>query len=386
MLRWLPIVWANLRRRKLRLVFTFISILLAFLMFGMLDALRTSLSQAINMVGSDRLLMMSKLNMTVALPRSYYEKIKVAKGVRAVAPFNWFGGIYKDAKRPMQMNATDPEQLLAVYPEIKLSAEAIEAWKRDRQGLIIGQLLADEYGWKVGDRIPVRSQIWRKLDGGDTWDFNIVGIYGVDGGGVNKSSAFFQYDYFNESLQFGKDQSGMLAIRVNNSAETEAVAARLDKLFENSPYETKTATERVFVKRLLDQVGNIGAILVSVVSAVFFTMLLVTANTMAQSVRERTNEIGVLKTLGFSGQAILTQVLLESLLLTFSGGLVGLGIAWFAAKGLGVAVKDYFPSFHLSTGTFVVGISLMLVFGLVTGLWPALSAMRLKIVDALRRI
>jgi putative ABC transport system permease protein len=355
-------------------------------MFGMLDALRTSLSQAINMVGSDRLLMMSKLNMTVALPRSYYEKIKVAKGVRAVAPFNWFGGIYKDAKRPMQMNATDPEQLLAVYPEIKLSAEAIEAWKRDRQGLIIGRLLADQYGWKVGDRIPIRSQIWRKLDGGDTWDFNIVGIYDVDGGGVNKSSAFFQYDYFNESLQFGKDQAGMLAIRVSNSAETEAVAARLDKLFENSPFETKTATERVFVKRLLDQVGNIGAILVSVVSAVFFTMLLVTANTMAQSVRERTNEIGVLKTLGFSGQAILTQVLLESLLLTFSGGLVGLVLAWFLANGLGAAIKDYFPLFRLSAGTFAVGVSLMLVFGLVTGLWPALSAMRLKIVDALRRI
>jgi putative ABC transport system permease protein len=386
MFRWLPIVWANLRRRKLRLVFTFISIVLAFLMFGMLDALRTSLSQAINMAGSDRLLMMSKLNMTVALPRSYYEKIKVEKGVRAVAPFNWFGGFYKDGKRPMQMNATVAEQLLAVYPEIKLSPEAIEAWKRDRQGLIIGQLLADQYGWKVGDRIPVRSQIWRKLDGGDTWDFNIVGIYGVDGGGVNKSSAFFHYDYFNESLQFGKDQSGMLAIRVSDSAETEVVAARLDKLFENSSYETKTATERVFVKRLLDQVGNIGAILVSVVSAVFFTMLLVTANTMAQSVRERTNEIGVLKTLGFSGQAILTQVLLESLLLTFSGGLVGLALAWFVANGVGDAVKDYFPMFRLSAGTFAVGASLMLVFGLVTGLWPALSAMRLKIVDALRRI
>ena len=156
-------------------------------------------------------------------------------------------------------------------------------------------------------------------------------------------------------------------------------------MFENSPFETKTATERVFVKRLLDQMGNIGAILVSVTSAVFFTMLLVTANTMAQSVRERTNEIGVLKTLGFSGAAILTQVLLESLLLTFSGGLVGLALAWLLATGVGAAVKDYFPSFHLNAGTFVVGISLMLVFGLVTGLWPALSAMRLKIVDALRR-
>jgi putative ABC transport system permease protein len=386
MLRWLPIVWANLRRRKLRLVFTFISILLAFLMFGMLDALRTSLSQAINLVGSDRLLMQAKVNLTVSLPRSHYEKVKAAQGVRAAAPFNWFGGIYKDAKSPMQMNATDPEQMLAVYPEITLTPEAKEAWKRDRQGLIIGERLADQYGWKVGDRVPIRSQIWRKLDGGDTWEFNIVGIYGVNGGGVNNASAFLQFDYFNESLQFGKDQVGMIAIRVDNSAESEAVATRLDKLFENSPNETKTATERMFVKRLLDQVGNIGAILVSVVTAVFFTMLLVTANTMAQSVRERTNEIGVLKTLGFSGQAILTQVLLESLLLTFSGGLVGLGIAWFLAKGLGVAVKDYFPAFHLSAGTFVVGISLMLVFGLVTGLWPALTAMRLKIVDALRRI
>ena len=150
MFRWLPLVWANLGRRKLRLVFTFISILLAFLMFGMLDALRTSLSQAINMAGSDRLLMQSKVNLTVSLPRSHYEKVKAAKGVRAAAPFNWFGGIYKDAKSPMQMNATDPAQMLAVYPEITLTPEAAEAWKRDRQGIIIGQLLADQYGWKVG--------------------------------------------------------------------------------------------------------------------------------------------------------------------------------------------------------------------------------------------
>src|SRR6478609_6277457 len=173
----------------------------------------------------------------------------------------------------------------------------------------------------------------------------------------------------------------MVTIRVADSTETDAVATRLDKLFENSPYETKTATERVFVKRLLDQVGNIGAILVSVVSAVFFTMLLVTANTMAQSVRERTNEIGVLKTLGFSGESILGLVLLESLFLTFTGGLVGLGLAWFFAKGLGAAIKDYFPVFQIGTNTFLVGAALMLLFGLITGLWPALTAMRLKIVD-----
>ena len=385
MFRWLPIVWANLKRRKLRLVFTFISILMAFLMFGMLDALRTSLAGVVNVVGADRLLVQSKVNMIVPLPRGYYEKIRATKGVKAAASFNWFGGMYKDAKRPMQMQATDPAQFLVVYPELKLKPEEIAAWERNRQGMIIGRILADANGWKVGDRVPVRSQIWRKADGSDTWQFDIVGIYDADGGGVNKASAFFQYDYFNESLQFGKDQAGMIAVRVDDSKQADAIGARIDAQFENSPYETKTATERQFVKRLLEQVGDIGSILVSVTAAVFFTMLLVTANTMAQSVRERTNEIGVLKTLGFGGRIILMLVLSEALFLTLTGGLVGLTLAWLLAGGVGVAIKDYFPAFHISAATFMLGIALMLVFGIVTGAWPALTAMRLKIVDALRR-
>jgi putative ABC transport system permease protein len=273
-----------------------------------------------------------------------------------------------------------------VYPEIKLKPEEIAAWKQNRQGMIVGTLLAQANGWKVGDRIPIRSQIWRKLDGSDTWQFDIVGIYDVDGGGVNKASAFFQYDYFNESLQFGKDMSGMIAVRVDDAKQAGAVAARIDAQFENSPNETKTATEREFVKRLLEQVGDIGSILVSVTAAVFFTMLLVTANTMAQSVSERTNEIGVLKTLGFGGRTILSLVLLESLFLTLTGGIVGLGLAWLLARGVGVAIKDYFPSFHIGVATMIMGVSLMLAFGLVTGAWPALTAMRLKIVDALRRV
>jgi putative ABC transport system permease protein len=386
MFRWLPLVWANLRRRKLRLVFTFISILLAFLMFGMLDALRSSLSQAVNLAGADRLMLQSKVNITVSNPRSHYEKVKVVPGVRAVAPFNWFGGVYKDGKQQIQVQITDPEQFMLVYPEVHLKPEELAAWKQDRQAIVIGQALADQYGWKVGQRIPLRSQIWRKLDGSDTWEFNIVGIYTVDGTGWDKRSAMFQYDYFNESLQFGKDLVGWMVIKVANPDDSEKIATKIDAMFANSSNETKTATERVFIKQFLDQVGNIGLILVSVTTAVFFTMLLVTANTMAQSVRERTNEIGVLKTLGFSGESILGLVLLESLFLTFTGGLVGLGLAWFFAKGLGAAIKDYFPLFQIGTNTFLVGAALMLVFGILTGLWPALTAMRLKIVDALRRI
>jgi putative ABC transport system permease protein len=385
MFRWLPIVWSNLKRRKLRLAFTFISILLAFLMFGMLDALRTSLAGVVNVVGADRVLTMSKINMTVALPRAHYEKILAVPGVKAAVPFNWFGGIFKDGKRPIQMQATEPEAFLQVYPEMKLSPEAAKAWMANRQGLIIGPGLAEQFGWKVGDRIPIRSQIWRKLDGSDTWQFDIVGIYEVQGSGVSKVAAFCQYAYWSESLQFGKDTAGSIVTRVDNPANSDAIAARIDKLFENSPFETKTATEREFVKRLLQQVGDIGSILVSVTAAVFFTMLLVTANTMAQSVRERTNEIGVLKTLGFGGNTILMLVLMESLFLTVTGGLVGLGLAWLLASGVGVAIKDYFPSFHVGASTLVMGLALILVFGLVTGAWPALTAMRLKIVDALRR-
>jgi putative ABC transport system permease protein len=386
MFRWLPLVWANLRRRKLRLVFTFISILLAFLMFGMLDALRTSLSQAVNLAGADRLMLQSKVNITVSNPISHYEKVKAVPGVRAVAPFNWFGGLYRDNKQQIQVQATDPEQLLAVYPEMKLTPEELQAWKHDRQGIIVGPALADQFGWKKGQRIPLRSDIWRKADGSDTWEFNIIGIYQATGSGVDKRSAFFHNDYFNESLQYGKDMVGWMVIRVANPDESDALAARIDAMFANSSNETKTATERVFIKQFLDQVGNIGAILVSVTLAVFFTMLLVTANTMAQSVRERTNEIGVLKTLGFSGESILGLVLLESLFLTFTGGLAGLGIAYGIAGGLGEAIKDYFPVFEIGASTFIVGAALMLLFGLITGAWPALTAMRLKIVDALRRI
>jgi len=385
MFRWLPIVWANLKRRKLRLTFTFISILMAFLMFGMLDALRTSLSGVVNVIGADRMLVQSKINMIMPMPRGHYEKIRATPGVKAAASFNWFGGVYKDAKQPIQMQATDPAEFLRVYPEVTLKPEEITAWETNRQGMIIGRILANNNGWKVGDRVPIRSQIWRKLDGSDTWQFDIVGIYSAEGGGMNQGGAFFQYAYFNESLQFGKDQAGMIAVRVDDPSLAEAIGARIDAQFENSPNETKTATERQFVKRMLEQVGNIGAILVSVTAAVFFTMLLVTANTMAQSVSERTNEIGVLKTLGFSGRTILGLVLSESLFLTVMGGLAGLGLAWLLAKLVGVAIKDYFPSFHIGASTFTVGIALMLAFGVITGAWPALTAMRLKIVDALRR-
>ena len=240
MFRWLPLVWANLKRRKLRFAFTLISILLAFLMFGMLDALRTSLSQAVNLAGADRIMSMSKVNITVSLPRSYFEKVKAVEGVRAVVPLNWFGGLYKDSKQQLQVLACDPEQLVAVYPELKVEPAQFEAWKRDRQGVIVGPTLANQFGWKVGDRIPIRSDIWRKADGGDTWEFNIVGIYYASGSGVDKATVYFHYDYFNESLQYGKDQVGWMVVRVADPAQSDALSARIDSMFANSPRKSSS--------------------------------------------------------------------------------------------------------------------------------------------------
>ena len=387
MSRWFPLVWANLRRRKLRLVLTFASILIAFMLFGLLEALRVSMSSGVDMAGADRLVLRNKIGLTAQMPLAYYEKIKSVEGVRAVATTSWYGAEYRSPQNPKEafaLFATQPGSLLEVTPQIQLKPEEAKAWTQDRQALIAGRLLAQKFGWKVGDRISIRSQIWRKLDGTDAWQFNIVGIYTagspwLDGG------AYMNFDYFNESLMYGRDMIGSAAIRVNDASQAPAIAKKIDALFANSEAETETATEREWIKHWIDQIGDMTIIVTSVTLAVFFTMLLVTANRMAQSVRERTNEIGVLKTLGFGGRLIVGLVLLESLFLTLSAGLTGLGLAWLLSAGMAPLMKDNFPGFVIDGGTFLLGAGLMLAFGLIAGLWPSLMAMRLKVVDALRR-
>ena len=383
---WLGFIWANLTRRKLRLVFTLLSIILAFLMFGVLDALRTSLDKAVNLTGADRLISISKVSIIDSFPVSHYEKVRGVQGVDSVVHLNWFGGVYKDGKAQIPVFPMNVDEFFKVYPEVKISPEEFAQWKADRQGIVIGQVLAETYNWKVGDRIPIKSSIFRKANNSDTWEFNVIAIYKVENSaGWDNQSAMFHYDYYNESLLFGKDQIGWMTVKVANPDESEAVARRIDALFANSSDETKTATEKAFTKQFMAQMGNIGKILVSVVFAVFFTMLLVTANTMAQSVRERTNEIGVLKTLGFSSGSVLRLVIGEALFLTVLGGLIGFGLAYLFVGGLAGFMKKYFPVFEIAQSTIVTGFVLMIVLGIITGLWPAMTAMRLKITEALRR-
>jgi len=217
MFRWIPLVWANLRRRKLRLILTFASILVAFMLFGLLEALRTSLSSGVTMAGADRLVMRNKNGLTQPLPLAYYEKIRSTPGVRAAASNSWFGAEFRTPQNPkaqFPMFATQPDAFFEVYAQVKVAPEsAKKAWELDRQGLVVGRLLAQQFAWKVGDRVPIRSNIWRKTDGTDTWQFNIVGIFD-SGSPFLDGSAYMQFDYYNEPLVFGKDMIGSVNIRV----------------------------------------------------------------------------------------------------------------------------------------------------------------------------
>jgi putative ABC transport system permease protein len=280
--------------------------------------------------------------------------------------------------------AVEPEEWLRVYPEYVLPEDQRKAWFTDRTGAVVGRATAERFGWKVGDRIPIQGTIFRHKDGSSTWEFTLDGIYGGDKPGVDNTQFFFQYKFLDESRQWGEGMVGWYVIRVTDPRQSADVAARVDATFANSPFETKTSTEKAFVQAFANQVGDIGAIMTGVLVAVFFTILLVTANTMAQSVRERTSELAVLKMLGYSNGLVVTLVLFESCVIAGLGGAVGLGLAWsFVQRG--DPTGGLLPAFYLPSRDLALGIVVIVALGVLSGLLPAVQAMRLRIVDALRR-
>jgi putative ABC transport system permease protein len=386
MLKWLPFVFSNLRRRPLRVVFTLGSITIAFLLFGLMQALSNGFAGSINLAGADRLVSMNKISVIQPVPYSYVQRIRATPGVKYATHMTWVGGMYKDERAQLPVQAIDPESFLNVYPEIVLSDKAKQEFITDRRAAIIGPTLASRLGIKVGDVVPIRSAFYKTKDGTDTWELRIVAIYDVAANGAaDKGSMYFHYEYLNESLQFGRDNVSWMSLKLNDAGQAESVAKRIDAMFANSSNETLTSTEKAMAKRWANQIGDIGAILSWVTTAVFFTMLLVIANTMAQSVRERTNELGVLKTLGFKNGRVLGLVLAEALTLTVLGGLIGLFLATGLVAGIGPMIRQYLPVFQIDQQIVVTSIVLMIALGLIAGLWPAMQAMRLRITDALRR-
>ena len=384
-MKYLHLIWAALFRRKSRIVLTLVSIVAAFLLFGMLDAVRTAFdSGSRSAVGVDRLITSSRYSIIQPLPQALRMRIAGVPGVRDVAYANWFGGIYQDPKNFVFSYAVSPNYL-DVYPEIRLTPAEREAFRNTRTGAVIGPVLAKKYGWKVGDKIPLQSTIFPQKNGDKTWTFDIVGIYRVGKGAANGLDQLFlmNWKYFDEANLYSRHEIGWYVDRLADPATADAVARRIDALSANSDHETKTQTEQAFSASFAKQLGDIGLIVSAIMGAMFFTLLLLTGNTMAQAVRERTSELAVLKTIGFSSRSVLAMVLAESVLMLLIGGAMGLGLASVLApvvsKGSGGMVN--LPP--VGGGSWLLGAALMVAIGLVVGALPAMRAMRLNIVDAL---
>lgn len=386
-MKFLPLVWSNLRRRKARTLFTFLSVVIAFVLFAYLAAVKVAFRAGVDVAGADRLFTTHKVSIIQPLPRAYHEKIATVPGVVAVTHASWFGGIYQNPNTGFQgvfQAPVDPAAYLAMYPEFRLDEAAKQAWFADREGAVVGRKTADRFGWKVGDRVPVQATIWSKQDGAKTWEFNVRGIYEGSEKGTDTTQFLFHYAYFDEARQFGRGFVGWYVVRIADAAQAAAVGRRIDDLFANSPHETKTVTEKALAQSFADQIGDIGAIIQWILAAVFFTLLLVIGNTMAQSVRERTGELAVLKTLGFTSGGVLALVLAESLLLAVAGGALGLGLGALLIAG-GDPTGGFLPVFYFPEPDQILGALCVVLLGLVAGILPAVRAMRLRIVDALRR-
>lgn len=386
-MKFLPLILRNLLRRKVRTIFTILSIVIAFVLFGVLMAIRAAFSMGVDIAGADRLMVIHRVSIIQPLPQSYGPKIRATPGVTDITHANWFGGYYQDPSNFMANMAVDPESWLRMYPEFELTDEEKKAFLADRTGAIVGIDTARKFGWKLGDHVPIISPIYRKPDG-SPWDFTIRGIYTSTKKGVDKTQFFFHYNYMNETLRAAKvgfaDIIGWYVFRVEDPATADQLAKRIDAMFENSSAETKTATEKVFTAEWAKQVGDIGAIMIAITAVVMGFILFVAGNAMAQSIRERTNELGVLKTLGFRDGKILAIVLMESCAIAVIGGGIGLGVAWLLIAQ-GDPTGGMLPIFHFPPRDLVFGILLVAVLGFATGLVPAVQAGRLKIVDALRR-
>jgi putative ABC transport system permease protein len=382
---YLQFLLSNLGRKKARTILTVLSIMIAFLLFGLLRSLAAAFDQGAEIAGEDRLVSINKISLIQPLPEAYLPKVNALEGVDKATSANWFGGYYQDPKNQFPQFPIIAEDYFEIYKEmIVLPEEQMQAWKKNRIGVVIGKALVDRFKWKIGDRIPLMGMFPRE-GGSTTWEFVIEGIYEAKSKSADTSAMLMHYDYFDEARQYGKGDLGWLIIRVKDPKQSAQVAAAVDALFANSPAETKTSSEKDFAKSFAKQFGDIGLITTLILGAVFFTMLLVAGNTMAQSFRERIPELAILKTLGFSDQAVMIMVLAEAIVISLIGGLAGLFLAKFFISGAAESMAATLPGLNLSSTMMLFGVGLMFLFGFLTGIIPALQGLQLNIVAALRR-
>ena len=386
-MKYFGLVWKNAWRKRVRTSLTILSVLVAFLLFFLLTAIGQAMTGGgATIESAKRLVVIDKVSLINLLPIAYQNRIEAIPGVEGVAHATWFGGYYQEPQNQFGQFPVDPERYLALFPELDMPEEQLQAFINNRTGTFVGSTLAERFGWEVGDRIPIFSTIWPNKDGSRSWEFDLEGLFTTTSAGGSDMMMLFNYDYFDEARQFGQGLVGWYTITMADGANPAEVANAVDAEFANSPNETETSTEAAFAQSFMEQFGNIALIVQLILGAVFFTLLLVTGNTMSQSVRERIGELAVLKTVGFRDSTMLGIVLAESILIVSLGGMLGLLLgAGFAAAMSGTFAAMMGIGLSLSPGALALGIGIMLVTGVVAGLFPALKARRLTIVEALSR-
>jgi putative ABC transport system permease protein len=384
----LGLMFAGLGRKKLRTALLIFAIFIAFLIYGVLGAFQASLANAAGPSSQNRLVVSNRINFTEALPLAYVNRVAQVPGVADVSYSMWFGGYFQEERNFLLAFAVEPDSYTRIFSDLGLSEEQRAAFVNARDGLLVGKQVADQFGWKVGQQIPISSNIWRRADGSNTWPVIISAIYE----GVNDyptSSVYIGYEYFDEARAFANDTIGNIHIQTTSADQNDAVIKAVDDLFENSRAETETVTEQAFGAAFLDQQGNLGLIVLGVSGVAFVTILLIVGNAMAGAIRERTGEIAVMKTIGFSSGRIARIVIGETLLLALIGGGLGLMAAW-GAINFGAAVFGQFIAFfgtmRLSPDVLLTAIALMVALGVITAAIPAWNAMRVNVVTAFRRI
>jgi putative ABC transport system permease protein len=379
-MKYKSLIMANLFRKKLRTTLTIGSFVVALFLFGLLVVVHGAFNQGVDVAGADRLDVINKTSIIQPLPYSYRDQILRIPGVKAITYDNWFGGVYQDEKNFFPQFAIDPENQRVVFPEFVIPDDQWKAFLEDREGAIAGSGIAKRFGWKVGDRIPIKGAIYP----GD-WEFNIRGIYTGSRDNDDLTQFWFHYKYLDERRQYGKGLVGWYTLKLDTPDDGTRVVKAVDTMFANSPYETKTETEKALASDFAKQFGNIGFLISAVGSVVFFTLLLVTGNTMAIAVRERIGELAVLKAVGFNDRFVLFLVLGESLMIAAIGGAIGLALCKLMTLG-GDPTHGFLPFFYLPGPMILLGFGVALAVGVLAGILPATSAMRLRVVDALRRV
>jgi len=384
-MKYSGLILAGLLRSRTRTLLTLLSIITAFMLFGLLDAVRVAFTSGNKATESAaRLVVMSKLSITQFLPINLEQEITQLPGVQRSATATWFGGIYRD-QRNFFPSFSVSKDYLELYPEYVISPQQRRDFENDRAGAVVGRGLAEKHGWQIGDIIPLQSTIFPNRDGSHNWPFTLRAIFDMEDPKrkIDESVLFIHWPYFNESNSLVKDYVGSFVVQLTDPDQASQVAQAIDRISENSDRPTRTQTEQAFRQSFLRQFADIGLIVSAIMGAVFFTLLILTGNTVSQAVRERIPELAVLKTLGFSNATVLWLVLTESILLLLIGGLAGMALASATIEGISLYSRGTLPTTSIPLQTWLFGLGLMVFMGVLVGLPPALRAMRLRIVDAL---